>query len=98
MNEFEKNPGDAPKVIRIEVMAYSGFKANERPLYFLLDHKRLDVKKVLDRWFGQEHDYFKVLADDGREYLLKLNRFLGTWFLVKAVKGPEGHLDSHLAS
>ena len=98
MNEFEKNPGDDPEGMRIEVMAYAGYKANERPLYFLLNHQRLDVKKVLDHWLGQEHDYFKVLADDGREYLLKLNRFLGSWFLVKAVKGSEGHLESHLAS
>jgi len=73
------------QVRKIEVTAYSGYKANERPLYILLDDKRLEVNGVLDRWYGQEHDYFKVLASDGRVYLLKWHRFLDIWFLVEII-------------
>jgi hypothetical protein len=70
------------KEVKIEVIAYSGYKANERPISFLLADQRLEVKEILDRWYGQEHDYFKVVADDGRTYLLKWNRSTGVWFLV----------------
>ena len=73
------------KDVEIKVNAYAGYKVNERPLSFVLEQQKLEVRKVLDRWLGQDHDYFKVLADDGRVYLLKWHRSLDIWFLVKAV-------------
>jgi len=69
---------------KIEVVAYSGYKANERPLYFLLEGKKKVVIKVVDRWYGVEHDYFKVTADDGKVYLLKWHRSLDVWLMVQA--------------
>jgi hypothetical protein len=74
--------------VNIEVMAYSGYKANERPLYFVLEQKKLSVVEVLDRWYGEEHDYYKVLADDGKVYLIRWHRFLDSWFLVKILEKP----------
>jgi len=71
------------QIKRIEVNSYSGYRANERPLNFLLDKKRYEVKEILDQWCGQDHDYFKVLADDGLVYLLKWDRYLDIWFFVK---------------
>ena len=71
---------------KIEVTAYSGYKANERPASLVWGGKRLEVKGILDRWYGQEHDYFKVLAEDGRTYLLKWHRSLDIWFLVKVTE------------
>jgi hypothetical protein len=70
------------KYIKIEVAAYSGYKANERPLYFVVDQQKFQVTKVLDRWYGQDHDYFKVLADDGQVYTLKWHRYLDVWFIL----------------
>jgi hypothetical protein len=67
------------KIVQVE--AYSGYKANERPLHFIVDNQRAEVKQVLDRWTGQDHDYFKVLADDGQVYVLKWHRTSDTWFL-----------------
>lgn len=66
---------------KIEVIAYSGYKANERPVYFVLDSKKRTVKEIRERWYGQDHDYFKVLADDGRMYLLKWHRSSDSWFI-----------------
>ena len=71
------------KYIKIEVAAYSGYKANERPLYFVVDQQKFQVAKVLDRWYGQDYDYFKVLADDGQAYTLKWHRYLDVWFILK---------------
>ena len=65
---------------KIDVVAYSGFKANERPVYFVLDDQKRKVEEILDRWYGQDHDYFKVLADDGCQYLLKWHRSSDNWF------------------
>ena len=69
----------------IEVIAYSGYKANERPLYFILGLQKLEVKKILDRWYGEEDDYFKVVAGDNRVYLLKWHRTSDLWFLERVV-------------
>jgi hypothetical protein len=71
---------------KIEVVAYSGYKANQRPLYLVLDEQRLEVKNTIDTWYGVEHDYFKVLADDGKVYLLKWHRSLDLWFVEKILE------------
>lgn len=76
---------------KVEVVAYSGYKANERPLYFVLDQERLEVKNLIDRWYGLEHDYFKVLAGDGRVYLLKWHRSLDLWFVEKVMERMGTH-------
>lgn len=74
----------------IKVIGYSGYKANERPLRFTVNDESLEVEKILDRWAGQKHDYFKVLADNGRTYLLKWQRLSDIWFLVKVMQSnPE---------
>jgi hypothetical protein len=72
--------------VKIEVVAYSGYKANERPLCFVLKEQKLGVVDVVDRWYGEEHDYFKVLADDGRVYLIRWHRRMDVWFLVKVLE------------
>jgi hypothetical protein len=71
---------------KINVVAYSGYKANERPLYLVLEEQRLEVKKTLDTWYGVEHDFFKVLAEDGKIYLLKWHRSLDIWFIEKILE------------
>jgi hypothetical protein len=74
-----KEKSDLPR--KIEVIAYSGYKANERPLSFVLNGTKFQVEDILDRWYGVESDYFKVLASDGRTYLLKWQRLLDVWLL-----------------
>ena len=51
--------------MKIRVETYDGYRAGERPLRFRLGEKRREVVEILDRWFGEDHDYFKVRADDG---------------------------------
>ena len=80
---------NAPR--EIEVVAYSGYKANERPLYFFMQDKRLEVEAIVDRWYGEDHDYYKVLADDGKIYLLGWQRFDDRWFLVKVIEKTGRH-------
>jgi len=80
---------DFPK--KIKVSAYSGYKANERPLSFEVDRTRLQVLDVIDRWYGVEEDYFKVLAGDGKVYLLKWHRHDDQWLLVSVTERMGRH-------
>lgn len=73
------NKGRFP--IKIEVTAYSGYRANERPLHFVLDHSKKDVRRIIKRWIEPGKDFFKVSANDGKEYILCWERDSDTWFL-----------------
>jgi hypothetical protein len=84
-----KQGKDLPR--KIEVCAYSGYKANERPTSFIMDNRLFNVSRIVDRWYGVEHDYFKVLADDGAVYLLKWHRILDLWFLAGVMKREGKH-------
>jgi hypothetical protein len=51
----------------IQVEAYSGYKANERPVAFIFQGRRWEISEILDRWYeggmNPEQpivDYFKV--------------------------------------
>ena len=41
------------------------------------------VEKIIDRWRSPEFEYFKVLADDGKGYLLRDDERNGEWLLEK---------------
>ena len=73
---------------KVYVESYSGYKVNERPTLFILKDRQVGVVDILDRWYGPEDDFFKVLADDGGVYLLKWRRFADEWYLLKAVERP----------
>jgi hypothetical protein len=75
----------------IKVFAYSGYKADERPTAFVVDGRRYGVTRIIDRWYGVDHDYFKALADDGRIYLLKWDRTADLWFLVEVMEKEGKH-------
>lgn len=66
----------------LRVECYSGYKVNERPVRFFLGQRKFEVKELLDRWYGEDHDYFKLLADDLSTYVLKYNRYDDRWELI----------------
>jgi hypothetical protein len=47
-----------------------------------LGKKRLDINEVLDRWYGPDHSYFKVRAEDQNIYIVRYNLFDDEWQLV----------------
>ncbi|HED01003.1 MAG TPA: hypothetical protein ENN18_11610 [Proteobacteria bacterium] len=67
----------------LKVQCYSGYKADEKPVSFVLDSNRLIVEKIIDQWRGPEFKYFKVLADDGKAYLLRHDEENNEWVLEK---------------
>lgn len=68
--------------MEVRVECYSGYKADERPVRFHLGDKSLEVAEILDRWYGEGHDYFKIRADDGNTYLLRHLRQEDRWELT----------------
>ncbi len=71
---------------RIEVDAYSGFRANERPKSLRVAGGRVEVEEVIDRWYGERYDYFKVRGSDGRRYTIRYDRREDEW----EMEGCEG--------
>jgi hypothetical protein len=59
--------------MNVHVEAYAGFKADERPLRFRVGDRDYAVEQLLDKWYGPAETWFKVLADDGGLYILKLS-------------------------
>ncbi len=68
--------------MRIRVESYDGYRVHERPVRFHLGTKTREIVEVLDRWFGEDHDYFKVRADDGAMYVLRYGRYDDHWELT----------------
>ena len=67
--------------MKLRVECHSGYKANERPIRFYLNDHLLIVEEIMDRWFGEDYEYFRILADDGNTYILKYNRVDDLWGL-----------------
>jgi hypothetical protein len=68
--------------MQVRVECYSGYKPDERPVRFYLGERKLEVEAVLDRWYGEDDDYFKLRADDGNIYILKHLRAVDEWELT----------------
>lgn len=60
---------------RLRVETYSGYKADERPVRFLLGERHYEVHEVLDRWHGPGDTWFRVRADDGCQYILRHHHY-----------------------
>jgi len=67
----------------ITVTCYAGYKGDERPTSFLLGERNLAVKEVVDRWYDQNYNCFKVVVEDGTEYLLRHDMNQDAWELVQ---------------
>lgn len=76
-----KNHKDLP-ADPIQVRCYSGHKADERPVSFRIGGAERTVEDIIDQWCGEDHTYFKVLTDDHKVYLLRLDREADSWSLV----------------
>jgi len=71
--------------MKLQVEAYSGYKANERPARFVLNGRSYQVEEILDQWhssgYGPESTYFKVRASDSNVYILRYLPAADEWRL-----------------
>ncbi|MBZ5723296.1 MAG: hypothetical protein LAO03_23415 [Acidobacteriia bacterium] len=70
--------------MNVQVECYAGRIAEERPVRFRLEGHEYMVEEVLDQWYGPEHVFFKLRADDGNVYILRHETSVpdGEWDLV----------------
>ena len=57
--------------MKVEVVCYSGYKGDERPVRIRLGGQDYVVEEVLDQWYGPEDVFFKLRANDGNVYILR---------------------------
>jgi len=68
---------------KVEVVCYSGYKGDERPVRFRLGGQDYFVEELLDQWYGPQNIFFKVRASDGNVYILQRRSSVpeGEWSL-----------------
>ena len=74
--------------MRICVHSNRGTRGEETPCTFYVGGHRLRVTTVLQRWQDATHQYYEVMVDDGRRFVLSLESRLRSWELA-AVFAPE---------
>ncbi len=65
----------------VKVECHAGYRGEETPRRLELGDRRVEVVEVLDRWYGPDHRYFKVRADDGNEYIMRYDNARDEWEL-----------------
>jgi hypothetical protein len=68
--------------VKIKVECFSDAKSQETPAKFLLGTREIQVEAVVDRWYGEQACYFRVLGNDENSYILKGPLEDGSWELV----------------
>ena len=69
-------------IIEIKVECYAGYRTEETPRIIRFQPRKIEVKKVLDRWLDPEYRYFKLLGDDGGIYIIRHDMNTWTWELI----------------
>jgi hypothetical protein len=67
--------------IHVELAERSG-EDTERPVAFTLLDRTFQVREVVDQWWGSDHTYCKLIADDGNVYVIRRDLENDTWELV----------------
>ena len=57
--------------MKVKVKSCSGSEGKETPVGFLLGERSIKIEEVMDRWYGQQGTYYRVLGDDENLYILK---------------------------
>jgi hypothetical protein len=73
----------------IDVESYSGYRADERPVRFVMNGSTYEVIEVEDRWYSPRAMCFRVVASDGNRYVLYHDEEADLWsreaFRAKAI-------------
>ncbi len=77
------------KMLPVKVECHAGYKADETPRFFSLYKIRIEVREVAERWYQEycnegfpETDYFRVLTQDHKNFLLKHELRKDRWFVL----------------
>ncbi|MBI5419971.1 MAG: hypothetical protein HZA60_07775 [Deltaproteobacteria bacterium] len=68
--------------MKVRVLCYEGYRAEETPRAFLLGDRRVEVEEILDRWRGEDHEYVKLDGSDGNRYILRYDCERDEWEII----------------
>ena len=75
----------------IRVGCFEGHKGRERPAWVELEGVRIEIDRILDRWYegpaeagGQVLSYFKVRLADGQEIIIRHVELFDRWGMVES--------------
>ncbi len=76
--------------MKIRVISYEGYRAEETPRAFFLGDRRVEVAEILDRWRGEDHEYVKLRGSDGAIYIIRYAMARDEWeiHLMEAPRLP----------
>jgi hypothetical protein len=76
----------------IRVECYAGYRADERPLRFVLRGREFHVEELDGQWYSPAAVYFRVRASDGNFYVLRHDEAQDSWTLdaFRAARVKEG--------
>lgn len=75
--------------VKIEVICYSGYRTDEKPMAFILQNEKIEIIEILDMWIEEGlHDkirkrFFKVKGSDGFIHKIYLDEKTKEWFMCK---------------
>ena len=69
-------------IIEVKVDCYAGYRAEETPRRIRFESRKIEVRKVLDRWLDPDHRYFKILGNDEGIYIIRHDTNTGVWGLT----------------
>ena len=65
----------------VQVISYSGYKADESPRILRLGDTLLPIAQIEDRWYSPGETFFRVLTHTGDRYLLRHIEAQDIWTL-----------------
>ena len=66
----------------LKVECYSGYRGEETPRSIRFGSRKIEVKKILDRWLSPDHRYFKIMDEDDSLYIIRHDVISRNWELT----------------
>jgi hypothetical protein len=68
--------------LNLKVECYSGYRGEETPRAIWFGSKKIEVKKILDRWLSPDHRYFKIMDEEGSLFIIRHDVLSQQWELT----------------
>lgn len=68
--------------MEIRVECYAGYRGEETPRRLIMGSSHIDVVTIQDRWLAPDHRYFKIIGDDGGQYIIRHAPYQDAWQLI----------------
>jgi len=66
----------------LNVECYAGYRGEETPRSIRFGSRKIEVKKILDRWLSPDHRYFKIMDEDNSLYIIRHDVISQNWELT----------------